>query len=80
MPLQIVQIWEKETPFLKNGSLEIAENVAYEKALVNIKLQDLKIHSTSIGKGSYGQVFLATHESGITVAVKKIDKNKLKEK
>ena len=47
--------------------------------LANMKLEELKFESVSLGKGSYGQVQLAIHKpSGIKVAVKKLDKRMIK--
>lgn len=56
---------ENETPFLKIGKLLTTENIRDEKVLAGIQLTDLKFDAQPIGKGSYGVVYLATHNSGI---------------
>ena len=57
------------------------EQLKLETILESISKNDLEFINTkesNLGKGSYGEVTLATHKStGIKIAVKKIDKGSL---
>lgn len=62
---------------MKIGRVISAADEEDEKKLANFSLKDLKF-SRSLGSGKFGTVYLATHKSGIKLAVKKIPKDSLK--
>ena len=79
-----VQRIEASTPFIKDAyddSSLTAEQKKLSLLLCNIQKKDLSFVTTkeaALGKGSYGEVQLAIHEStGIQIAVKKIEKASL---
>ena len=53
---------EKTTPFIKSGLIRRDSEIANdEDLLVNMKLTDLAFEDKVLGKGSYGEVTIATH-------------------
>jgi hypothetical protein len=56
---------ENDTPFLKIGKLVSAETARDETCLAGIQLNELTFESRPLGKGSYGEVQLAKHVSGV---------------